>query len=158
MRPNVAPALPRAHRRQAVVAAGAALLLAGCGAGSMQLRDADGRLQPCDSGPHCVTSETRDAARRVEPFRHDGTAADAIARLATVIKTMPGAAIVTQRDGYLHATFTTRLMRYVDDVEFTASATPGELAVRSSSRIGYYDFGANRDRVEAIRAAFLAAR
>jgi len=133
------------------------LLLAGCGAGSPTLRDAGGRLQPCDAGPHCVSSEATEADLRVEPFRHDGDADAALAKLAAVIEAMDGGKVVTRGPDYLHASFTTALMKYVDDVEFVATATqPGVLQVRSSSRIGYYDFGANRKRVDAIRAAFAA--
>ena len=134
-----------------------AIGLSGCGAGTPTLRDSQGRLQPCDDGPHCVSSEAADAERQVAPLRHDDAPEAAMARLAKVIEAMPGAAIITRSDGYLHATFTTALLKFVDDAEFVASATrPGVIQVRSSSRIGYHDLGANRKRVEAIRAAFAA--
>jgi uncharacterized protein (DUF1499 family) len=50
----------------------------------------------------------------------------------------------------LYAEFRTPLMRYVDDVEFFFD---GALVhVRSCSRLGRRDFGANRKRVERLRA------
>ena len=45
--------------------------------------------------------------------------------------------IVESGDGYLYAEFTSRLMRYVDDVEFLEDSTAGVIHVRSASRLGY---------------------
>jgi uncharacterized protein (DUF1499 family) len=42
-------------------------------------------------------------------------------------------------------------MGYVDDVEFRKAADG--VHVRSASRVGYGDMGANKKRVEALRAA-----
>jgi uncharacterized protein (DUF1499 family) len=61
---------------------------------------------------------------------------------------------VTQRDGYLHVEFTSATMGFVDDVEFVLDAPARTIHVRSSSRLGYRDFGVNRERVEKIRSAF----
>jgi uncharacterized protein (DUF1499 family) len=39
----------------------------------------------------------------------------------------------------------------VDDVKFLFSADQPVIDVRSASRVGYYDFGVNRRRIEDIR-------
>jgi uncharacterized protein (DUF1499 family) len=44
----------------------------------------------------------------------------------------------------------TKLMGYVDDVEFLLDGK--QVHVRSASRLGYSDWGVNRKRIEAIRA------
>ena len=44
--------------------------------------------------------------------------------------------------------------RFVDDLEFYLDRLEKKIHVRSASRVGKYDFGANRRRVEAIRRAF----
>ena len=67
---------------------------------------------------------------------------------------MPGVAIVKEEPGYLYAQCTTRLMKYVDDLEFWADPAAGVLQVRSASRVGRSDLGVNRARVEAIRARY----
>ncbi len=59
--------------------------------------------------------------------------------------------MVTKTDSYLHVEFTSRWMRFTDDLEFQLVADQGVIHVRSASRIGYSDLGANRDRVEKIR-------
>ena len=60
---------------------------------------------------------------------------------------------MTHEAGYIHAEVTSAIMRYDDDVEFLF-VTDQRIDVRSSSRIGYYDFGVNRERVDALRAGF----
>ena len=69
---------------------------------------------------------------------------------------MPGAEVVKSEPDYLYAQFTTRLMKYVDDVEFWFDPAAQAVQVRSASRLGNRDFGVNRDRVEAIRQQLAA--
>jgi uncharacterized protein (DUF1499 family) len=45
-------------------------------------------------------------------------------------------------------------MGYVDDVEFSLDPAASVIHVRSASRLGESDLGANRKRIEAIRVAF----
>lgn len=60
-----------------------------------------------------------------------------------------GGVVTQQSDDYIAAEFTSLLMRYVDDVELRLANDA--VHVRSASRVGYSDMGANRDRVEALR-------
>jgi uncharacterized protein (DUF1499 family) len=140
----------------------AGMMLAGCSAATPKgLGVHKGRLTACPSSPNCVCSQDRDKQHAIAPFSYTGTRQAAMARLARAITGMYGAKIVEQTADYLHAEYTTRWMRFVDDVEFYA---PGDVTgdgkliqVRSASRIGYSDFGVNRKRVEAIRRRFMAA-
>ena len=68
----------------------------------------------------------------------------------------PGAMVVSQRPDYLYATFTSRLMKYTDDVEFWFDPAAGVVQVRSASRLGHGDMGANRKRIEALRQGLMA--
>lgn len=45
-------------------------------------------------------------------------------------------------------------MGFVDDVEFYLDEKDSLIQVRSASRLGESDLGANRKRIEAIRARF----
>ncbi len=67
------------------------------------------------------------------------------------------ARIVREQPGYLQAEFTSRMLGFVDDVEFVLEPTARVIHVRSASRLGYRDFGVNRERVEAIRRQLAAA-
>lgn len=62
-----------------------------------------------------------------------------------------GGVIVTERESYLHAQFVTSLMRYIDDVELRMDKNKQVIHIRSASRVGHSDMGANRARVEMIR-------
>ena len=113
-----------------------------------------GRLAPCPSSPNCVSSEAPDARHHVDPIAFTGAPAQAMRRLRAVIEAMPRTRIVSASDTALRAEFTSRLFRFVDDVDCVVDATAGVIQVRSASRVGYSDLGANRGRVEALRAAF----
>jgi len=97
------------------------------------------------------------AYAEIPPLRYTGDAAAAMTRLAGVVGGMDGAALHTATPDYLYATFTTRWLRFEDNVEFVVSPAEGLIHLRSASRLGAEDFGTNRRRVEAIRAAFESA-
>ncbi len=89
------------------------------------------------------------------PLQH-GSAEGSLQALAAVLASMPGVKVVERRPDYLHAEAETRWMKFVDDLEFWANPALGVIDLRSASRLGREDFGVNRERIEAIRAAYLA--
>lgn len=117
-----------------------------------------GKLAPCPDSPNCVCSQAKDATHLIAPIAYDGEATAAMARLAQVVARQPGATLVTQRNDYVYATFQTPLMGFVDDGEFLADPVQHVIDVRSASRLGHSDFGVNRKRIEAVRAAFAEKR
>lgn len=142
--------------KRIAVSISAVLLLSACGAGGVNVRNSDGSLAPCSSAPHCVSSvDTDDHA--VAPMHYSGSVDAAQRAMAKIIGGMGNGAVVENTPGYLRAEFTSTLFHYVDDVEFLFQESR-DIQVRSSSRIGYYDFGANRSRVEVIRKAFDAVQ
>jgi uncharacterized protein (DUF1499 family) len=64
---------------------------------------------------------------------------------------MPRARIIHDEPGYIHAEFSSNIFKFVDDVEFVLNAETQRIDYRSASRFGYYDFGANRRRLEKVR-------
>jgi uncharacterized protein (DUF1499 family) len=93
----------------------------------------------------------------IDPFECDGDEAAALETVRQVIQGMDGQRIVTQTDQYLHVEFRSKIMGFVDDVEFYLPGT-GVIHVRSASRVGYSDFGVNRKRLEKIRKMFQTQR
>jgi len=118
-----------------------------------------GRLAPCPSSPNCVSSqaEPEDETHFIEALPANGDTAAALARLQEIIAAMPRTEIVSASGGYVHAEFTSRIFRWVDDVELLADPDADVIQVRSASRTGYGDLGANRSRVEALREALADA-
>ncbi len=114
----------------------------------------DGRLAPCPKSPNCVSSQTDQADKKVEPLRYEGDRQSAKAKLLRVIAEHPSTRVETDDDRYIHVVFTTSLLRFKDDVEFYFAEDEPVIHVRSASRVGYSDLGANRRRVETLRNAF----
>ena len=85
-------------------------------------------------------------------------AAGLVAILATIAVERMGGSVVTESDGYLHATFQTRFFRFVDDVELRLEESEKVIHIRSASRVGGSDFGANRKRVEKLRSLYTEGR
>jgi uncharacterized protein (DUF1499 family) len=113
-----------------------------------------GEFGGCPDRPSCVSSLAQDDTHRVAALAYTGDSSTALSMLREVIERM-GGRIEHEKDGYVHAVFTTPTMRYRDDVELLV-LPEGRIEVRSVSRFGYRDFGVNRDRVEALRQAFEA--
>ncbi len=111
-----------------------------------------GRLLPCKSTPNCVSShaDPSDAVHYIEPLRAT------MEQVHAALRRTPRVRIVTVEADYLRAEFRTRLMRFVDDVEFYFDGNV--MHVRSSSRLGRYDFGTNRRRIESLRRSIDAPR
>ena len=114
----------------------------------------DGRLASCGRRLNCVSSQADpgDAQRYVAPIQVKGTAAEAIAAARRAVESMARARVVRAEGSYLHAEFRSRLLGFLDDVEFFFDERTAVLHVRSASRLGRRDFGVNRERVEALRA------
>lgn len=114
----------------------------------------DGRLAPPKRTPNSVSSQAdpADAEHYIAPIPFKGDAAAALAALRKAIESMDGGTVIRQEGNYLYAEFRTRIMRFVDDLEFLFDEKAGVLHVRSASRLGRRDFGVNRARVEAIRS------
>lgn len=113
----------------------------------------NGVLTPCPASPNCVCSE----AGTPESHAVDALPLSAWEKLPSVIEAQGGkvvAQVVANDEAYLAATFRSRLFGFVDDVEFR-KAEDG-VHVRSASRVGHSDMGANAKRVESLRAALSA--
>ena len=75
---------------------------------------------------------------------------------AQVIQDLGGKVDIAD-ESYIAATFSSKVFGFVDDVELRADAEAGVIHVRSASRVGRSDLGANRRRVESIRQRLPAA-
>lgn len=122
------------------------------------MRTPGDRLPDCPGSPNCVNSQDTDADHRVEPLDFDGDPALAWAQLRQVVQAMPRTTVVEADDTYMHVEFRSALFRFVDDVQLLLDSEGGVIDVRSASRVGYSDLGANRRRVDALRAAWDTAR
>ena len=107
----------------------------------------DGKLAACPGTPNCVNSQSNDAQSKI-----DALPAVSITEIKGVVEAMEGTTIIEETDNYLYAEFKSKLMGYVDDVEFYRDEANNVVQVRSASRLGKSDLGVNRKRVEEIRS------
>ncbi|MEC9407378.1 MAG: DUF1499 domain-containing protein [Abyssibacter sp.] len=115
----------------------------------------DGRLADCPRAPKCVSSQSTSRRHAIAPLPIRGSVQASMQRLTDLLLEWPEAELITEQPGYLHAEFSTRLLGFVDDVEFVPVPGEGVIHLRSCSRLGYSDLGANRSRIESIRDAYL---
>jgi uncharacterized protein (DUF1499 family) len=109
-------------------------------------------LRGCPKSPNCVSSEAKDEQHAIEVFRLKGDPNVSWPLIQGEIGSMPGWVIVTATDNFIHVECKSRIFRFVDDLELYLNSSNEVISMRSASRIGYSDFGANRRRVELLRS------
>ena len=77
----------------------------------------------------------------------------ALAGLVPAVLALEGISVVETSADYLHATVTSRLFGFVDDLELHAESGRGVLEARSVSRLGDSDLGVNAQRLAILRQA-----
>jgi uncharacterized protein (DUF1499 family) len=114
----------------------------------------EGKLLPLAPAMRGVSSFVTDEQSRIEPLFFDGAPEEAWTRLKRLMERWPRTRILAAEEGYLHAECSTRVFRFLDDVEFLLDPEARLIHCRASCRVGRSDLGVNRRRVEAIREAF----
>ncbi len=107
----------------------------------------------CGNKPNCVSTQDPREEHHLEPFiLTESATLDAIEQAALKL---PGAKTAVKEGDYLRIECTSRIMRFVDDLEL--KIIDDKLVVRSESRVGYSDFGVNRKRANQLRQELSAA-
>ena len=113
-------------------------------------------LKPCPTSPNCVSSEARETSQRVEAFELVENTPESWQAVIGVVREQPRTDIVAEEATRMSAEVSSRVFGFVDDLDLVYHPETGRIGVRSASRSGYWDMGANRSRVEDLRAALLA--
>ncbi|MDF1754217.1 MAG: DUF1499 domain-containing protein [Verrucomicrobiales bacterium] len=120
-----------------------------------------GKLAPCPATPNCVSSDDPpQPGQAIEPLTFDArvvTPTEAWSKLRESVDQMAGVRVIEFTDSYLSAECRSGLIGFVDDLELHLRPDDSTIAVRSASRVGHSDLGANRQRVEKLRHLFNAA-
>ena len=114
----------------------------------------NGKLSPCPSTPKCVSSMAADDNHFIEPILITASADDTRDIILKALDEFDRVTVTDTQADYIHAKFTSLVFRFVDDVEFYFPESKSGVVrvdIRSSSRVGRSDLGANRKRMEAIR-------
>jgi uncharacterized protein (DUF1499 family) len=131
------------------------VLLAGCsGTRPGFVGNGAGKLAPCPQTPNCVLTTAIDSIHLIAPLTYADDAASAMNRLIKTVSSLPRTNIIANTPDYLYVEFTSKVWRFVDDVEFSFDSTAKVIHFRSASRLGKSDIGVNRARMEQIRTLF----
>ena len=113
-------------------------------------------LAPCPGSPNCVSTKSNNPDRAMTPLPYLKSGEESMNRLVAIVRDMKRATIVSATPSYLHVEFRSALFRFLDDVEFVLDDSARIIHFRSASRMGYYDFGVNRRRMQEISDRYLA--
>ena len=70
--------------------------------------------------------------------------------LIDILNNTPRVKIINIKEDYLHALATSRVMKFIDDIEIKKSEKDNILKVKSKSRTGFYDLGVNERRINTL--------
>jgi uncharacterized protein (DUF1499 family) len=119
--------------------------------------DRPSRIRPCPAGAACVSTVADDPRHQIEPIPYLGRTGPAQDRLREVIAALPRATVVSEEPSFRRASFRSAIFGFVDVADFEMvprGPEGGAIHFRSRSRVGLYDFGVNRRRMEQIRREF----
>ena len=110
-------------------------------------------------GQFCASTGTHadksDELHYIEPITYQGSKEEAIKKMHNIIKSMRRTELLESKEKYFRYQFTTLLLRFQDDVEFLYDDDAKLIHFRSQSRVGGFDWGTNRRRMEKIRRKYM---
>lgn len=110
-------------------------------------------LPPCGILPNCVNSQSGEGGKAIAALE---STAEQWQQFKQWLHRQDNWTITTDTGDFVQATVTTPLMRFRDDVQLWFDEEAGLIQVRSSSRLGIGDMGANRKRIENLRGQLSA--
>lgn len=106
----------------------------------------DNKLSLCGDRPNCVSTSNTDEGHAIESIKTELS----LKEIINIFKSEK-LELISQNSNYAHFTFESPIMGYVDDIEILKEEY--QIKIRSASRVGRSDLGANRKRVEKLREA-----
>lgn len=113
-----------------------------------KFNSSDTQLPPCGVFPNCVHSDGNAGNRSIAPLQA-GQAQWQL--LQKWIASQDHFSVVKQQPNFMHFVAYTPTLRFRDDVQLLFRPQLGVIQLRSSSRLGISDMGANRKRIETLR-------
>ena len=108
----------------------------------------DSKLTPCSNKPNCICTEyPNHKLHYTTAIKYKELNLD---KLLQAIKSS-GGIIITEQPNYIAATYQSRLFKYVDDFELRIDEENQLIHLRSASRVGHSDMGANMKRIDNFK-------
>ncbi len=110
------------------------------------------RLSPCPTADNCVTSNKSDPKHYLPAWAAEQSAKKTKLKLINILQRHPNIKIIFHSKFYIHAQYRSDWFGFVDDLEFLIEEKT--VQIRSASRLGYSDFGANQKHLLTIQESF----
>ena len=107
---------------------------------AFELVNVDDNLSDCKLKTNCI----------FESWKVDDSE-KAFNELIQILENTPRLKIIKKEKNYIHAISTSRIMKFIDDIEIKNLNKENIFQVKSSSRQGIYDLGVNKRRVHTLR-------
>lgn len=117
---------------------------------TIEVEMSDGILSPCPISPNCVCSKLPQSdSHYIEPLVPTASTLSIFPMLVDYVQQLPNAELEEKASHYVRVSIRSMFLGFTDDLELFFAGD--KIHVRSASRTGWYDFGVNRRRIEAIR-------
>ena len=109
-------------------------------------------LPLCPAKPNCVSSQATDS-HHIEPFKITAEPVRAFENLTKLLVQRQDTKLISADATMIRVEFRT-MLGFIDDGLFMLDPASNTIHLRSAARLGYWDMGKNRSRMEEIRQAF----
>jgi len=110
------------------------------------------QLTECPNKPNCISSQSQSDYAKINPLDMKDNLENTKNNIIKIMQQLPKTKLIKNEGHYLHFTAKSKLIGFTDDVEFLIDEQNKIIHFKSASRLGYRDFGVNRERLEKIRS------
>jgi len=106
------------------------------------------KLSACSKKPNCICTEfPTDKSHYTDAIKNQLINVENIVNAIE----LSGGVIIKNQPNYISATYTSNIFKYVDDFEVRIDTDNQLIHIRSASRVGHSDMGANLKRIENFK-------
>ncbi|MCD7033632.1 DUF1499 domain-containing protein [Metabacillus sp. GX 13764] len=108
-------------------------------------------IEPCPiHKKSCISTIDTDHSHAIPPLKYSISEEKLMRKLTDAVNSTAGSHILRIDDHSLHCQFRTKVMKFTDKAAFVLDREKKLIHFKSESTKGYYDFGVNRKRMNAL--------
>jgi len=120
----------------------------------MKLGVLNRKLKPVGEKRNSVSSQTNIKHNYMEPIPYTSNLGKSKSKIKRIMKSMNRIDLHDEQENYLHYIATSKVFKFKDDIEFYFDEVDQVIHFRSKARVGQFDFGVNRKRMQKIKDAY----
>lgn len=111
----------------------------------------NGMFSDLPTTPNAISTQTDVESKKIDVFIFKEDLEKSKLLILEILVNYEGAEIIIEKSNYIHIVFSTKKMKFKDDVEFYFDEENEVIHYRSASRVGCSDMGINLERYNIIR-------